>query len=206
MISASVGDQEALGMRFVLSYEGVLPSSGNAFEKHAIRKQFHPQLKRQWEVDPALRGFAQRNVKFEDGAKPMLQVIADTFTVGGFRCVPLVQKRLDLTCYLSISFMRHEEPGQLVRHGGDIDNRIKTLFDSLTKPNNDQVAHQAPENEENPFYCLLEDDSLITGFEVKTERLLQATHNPQAVRLLITAVVRPSHANEDNLPFLGGWL
>jgi hypothetical protein len=193
-------------MRFVLSYEGLLPSSGNAAEKHSIRKQIHPQLKRQWEVDRALQSFAQRPVPSKDGLKPVWEGIPDQFTVNEFRCLPLVMKWADLVCYLSITFMRHEEPGQLVRQGGDIDNRIKTLFDSLTVPNRDQIAHQLPDRNENPFCCLLEDDSLITGFEVKAERLLTHLENPSHVRLLITVVVRPLHANDNNLAFLGGWL
>lgn len=52
---------------------------------------------------------------------------------------------------------------------GDIDNRLKTLFDALRLPNqtNELVGYDNPAPDENPFFCLLEDDSLITHVSVE---------------------------------------
>jgi hypothetical protein len=61
---------------------------------------------------------------------------------------------------------------QTLESGGDIDNRIKTLFDALHVPKNCSEVQGAPEDSEKPFYCLLEDDTLITGVQVRTDRLL----------------------------------
>ena len=38
--------------------------------------------------------------------------------------------------------------------------------------NSDEVARMAPDKDEDPFYCLLEDDSLIIDLRVTTDRLL----------------------------------
>jgi hypothetical protein len=191
-------------MRLVLAYTGLLPPNGNAQEKHRIRKAFHPQLKKQWVIDPALAALANTIENGRNG----LDKIADLFQRGTFRFVPLVMKNLSLVCSLEILLLRNEVPGGLVKPGGDIDNRIKTLFDSLSFPNHaNQLQGQAADAEENPFYCLLEDDSLITGFQIKTERLLQPLGaNPDEISLLLTITVRPTTVTTGNIGFLGGWL
>lgn len=117
----------------------------------------------------------------------------------------LTTKKLFLVCQLDNLFLRREEAGQLVRHGGDIDNRLKVLFDSLRVPDLEQVTKLTPTATEDPFYCLLEDDSLITGFRVTTERLLDPGPEDE-VRLLITAVVRPTQVTFASTAFLGGWI
>jgi hypothetical protein len=71
-------------------------------------------------------------------------------------------------------FLRRDHPGNLIRHGGDIDNRIKVLFDGLRIPQEcSELPDDAkPESEDDPFFCLLEDDELITEVKVTTDRLL----------------------------------
>ena len=88
-----------------------------------------------------------------------------------------------------------------------MDNRVKTLFDSRSVPaNTNQIVGLAPAAGETPFYCLLEDDSLITGFEIRTERLLEPLPDRNNVRLTISAIVRPTRVDIGNMRFLGGWL
>jgi hypothetical protein len=138
-----------------------------------------------------------------------LEDIAANFTREQFRFVPLVAKRLKLVCFLDITFLRREAPGQLIKYGGDIDNRIKTLLDSLRVPEAGEIKSLTPDVTENPFYCLLEDDSLVTGFQVKTERLLEPSSGAgrqSDVRLMITVIVHPTEVTMENLSFLGGWL
>ncbi len=60
-----------------------------------------------------------------------------------------------------------------IRREGDIDNRLKTLLDSFTMPDQNQTPDGSPDTGETPFFCLLEDDKLITGLAVKTDRLLR---------------------------------
>jgi hypothetical protein len=64
-------------------------------------------------------------------------------------------------------------PGNLIRSGGDNRQRIKVLFDGLRLPQEcGEVAGASPEQGEDPFFCLFQDDSLITEVHVTTDRLL----------------------------------
>jgi hypothetical protein len=203
-------------MRFVLTYDGLLPSSGSPSDKHNIRVQIHRQLKRQWDVDPCLTSI--RNEKPLSPRRPnessdlrQLEKLSTyelvRFSCGSFCFIPLVTKNLHLTCSLDITFLRPEEPGQLIRHGGDIDNRIKILFDGLRVPRENEVSAFSTGEGEEPFYCLLEDDSLVTGLQVRTERLLVPLEPPatSSVRLVMTVVVRPTRITFLNVPFLSDW-
>lgn len=78
-----------------------------------------------------------------------------------------------VACSLDILFLRRDGPGSLVRSGGDIDNRIKVLFDALRMPQTcDEVCGDVPAKDEAPFFVLLEDDKLITKVQVETNWLL----------------------------------
>jgi hypothetical protein len=189
-------------MRFVLTYAGPLPSNGNSQQKHDIRRALQPQLKEQWAIDPALDAIARS----ADNGITKLDQIAKKFARRGFRFVPLVMREYNLVCNLEIVFLRREEPGAVLQTGGDIDNRLKTLFDSLTVPQENQLQGAVPRDGEDPFYCLLEDDSLVAGVEIRTERLLELLSSPKDVRLVITATVRPTKVTYQSIGFLGGWL
>src|ERR1700687_822862 len=76
-------------------------------------------------------------------------------------------------CSLDILFLRRDGPGSLVRSGGDIDNRLKVLFDALRMPQTpDEVCGDTLGPDEDPFFCLLEDDKLISKAQVDTNWLL----------------------------------
>jgi hypothetical protein len=53
--------EEAVGMRFVVNYEGPLAANDNPKQKHAIRRCLLPQLKAQWQIDPALSVTVRRS-------------------------------------------------------------------------------------------------------------------------------------------------
>lgn len=93
--------------------------------------------------------------------------------------VPIATKRLKTYARLEILFMRPEPPGSLVAHGGDIDNRVKTVLDALRVPGQDELnSLRLPQpavhgdQDDNLFYCLLEDDALVSGYTVDTDFLL----------------------------------
>ena len=95
---------------------------------------------------------------------------------------------------MNVLFLRRSSPGQLIGHGGDIDNRIKTLFDALRVPTVAELPHGAtPENDEKPFYCLLKDDALITTLSVRTDEWLEEG-DPSHVLLVIHVDVKPTRA------------
>jgi hypothetical protein len=146
-------------MEFRLFYEGPLKNNGDAKTKHIIRKEFHQQLKRLWEQHDLLKLASTRRVDFIEGS--VVNILARQFDKCGFQFVPLVNKKFDLICSLDILFLRRSKPGELIEHGGDLDNRIKTLFDALKVPPNYDGISGSPDADEAPFFCLLEDDALI---------------------------------------------
>jgi hypothetical protein len=103
----------------------------------------------------------------------------------------MVNKQWSLGCALDILFLRRDEPGGVVKHGGDIDNRIKVLFDGLRMPDSTAELGGLPiDVDENPFFCLLEDDRLITEVNITTDKLLlprDTTEHIHEVLLIIKA-------------------
>jgi hypothetical protein len=59
-----------------------------------------------------------------------------------------------------------------------------------------------PDPGEDPFFCLLEDDSLVTKASVETDTLLEpVTGDPNDVRLVIRVNLRPLHVVPNNIGF-----
>jgi hypothetical protein len=174
-------------VEFRLLYRGELKSynkgrNPRAPEKHLIRRGFHKQLKELWQVQPSLKTlasrtiFAQRSLTGKDTTQ--LEAIADNYSKCGFRFVPLVTEAINVGCELDILFLRREKPGKVV-HRGDIDNRMKLLFDALRMPDGcNEVAGESPSPDEDPFYVLLQDDSLLTKVTITTDRLLTPQDDP----------------------------
>ncbi|HEY8063693.1 MAG TPA: hypothetical protein VIF40_03080 [Methylosinus sp.] len=214
-------------VKFVLTFDGELPSTGNggsnkARKKWEIRNHFHPQLEQLWQVHPALlrvdrhRYFnkaipslliIEGHHEYEDNWKAVSHGHLDEvdllvpFSVGGRTFVPLVRKSLALTCSLKIKFLRQGAPGNIYS-GGDIDNRLKTLLDALSKPPQDQVVNDNTIS--GPIFCLLEDDSLLTGISVETDRLLNHPDSSRSfVHLTIEVDVRVADSRRYNSMFLG---
>lgn len=216
-------------MKFTLIYDGELPSAGNGSrktkEKWDIRKAFHPQLEELWQTHRTLKPLSQsglwlpKNSDFgirqvhhssamraEHWALPNPDSqwnLIEAKKVGSGSFLPLVRETLALTCSLNITFLRKEDPGSLILQGGDLDNRIETLFDGMRMPSDEtEMAACGPLPE--PFYCVMESDSLITGFTVQTGRLLSGQSTSDAeVRLVIEVTVSTTEAMLYNLSFLG---
>lgn len=172
-------------MELVLRYRGELPPTKDKEKhillKHMIRQTFHRQLIYHWQRARFLREqypTEDRLAKMPT-AKDAERKNWFKGVVGKFQFVPLVvnSKYFQLVCELDIRFARRAALGDIMQ-GGDLDNRIKTLFDALRMP----VLHSAQElpkgaepiDGETPFFCLLEDDRLITKFSVASEHLLDA--------------------------------
>ena len=108
-----------------------------------------------------------------------------------------------LHCGLQILFLRKESPGK-VYQGGDIDGRIKTLLDALAMPQHVEQVLERDSTKLKPLYCLLQDDSMVSGLKVETERLLADSGNSDDhVRLIIEVDVRVRQAMHYNQSFLG---
>jgi hypothetical protein len=209
-------------MRFTLTYDGELGSSGNSpkpEEKWQIRRALHPQLAELWQTHPVLSRLAYVAIPQSGGFwtveqhhkepfaprpnNPGDRALCGPIEVGGAKFIPLVRDSMASICHLQILFLRKEAPGKLIKQAGDLDNRIKTLFDALRMPNLDEMRLiNGPIDE--PFYCLLEDDTLISGFEVNSGYLLSRPGaNLKDVHLVIEVIIKVTHVRSYNLPLLG---
>jgi hypothetical protein len=206
-------------------YEGELATEPGPKKKHEMRQYFHHQLSQLWDAHPSLRVMKDNFVRFlaperfPGYAQVPFNAFAERLKISGFRFVPLISDAFDTCCSIDIVYLRPEKYGPLIqRQTGDIDNRIKTLFDALRVPQPgpeiDELADETPGPDERPFFCLLEDDSLITEFRVTGDRLLAPKapvanwpdrqtigHPTNEVHLAITVEVKLVRATELNLPF-----
>ncbi|HRP11675.1 MAG TPA: hypothetical protein PLK37_11615, partial [Terricaulis sp.] len=181
-------------MEFRLTYEGKLLSSGNnnprPGHKHAIRMHFHEQLFRLWKFNrslsilarcttPSLKAAHQSFLRPE-GEEPLppgrdlyLKLLQRNYPMFGTNWAPLVTEDSGLTCAVDVLFLRRGARGGIMQ-SGDIDGRIKTLFDALAIP---RSASGLPHDlgATCPIYTLLDDDRYISHVSVTTDELLDPT-------------------------------
>jgi hypothetical protein len=199
-------------MRFHLTYEGELLGANNnntrAKHKHEIRKTFHHQLKRLW-ASTWLNGMNYGSWgpgQTIDPRTPLDQALGTEYQLDNYRFVPLVLAKFSLLCSIDILFLRSDIPGQIIG-SGDIDNRLKTLFDALRMPANtgELGGCLQPDADESPlFYCLLQDDKLISHVSVNTDMLLQPVNgNVNDARLVLDVKISPYRVSYANLGFAG---
>ena len=196
--------------------------------KHEIRKKFHVQLKQLWQANKFLRehtvdakewsgqsvvpanaiggpGFFWGREKLPERV-PLSEAIANLHRENDYRFVPLVREDFSLLCSLNILFLRRDFPLGVMSHG-DLDNRLKTLIDTLRKPHSaaELVGNEKPGADEDPFYCLLEDDDLVTGLAVETDMLLgplaNGSNDLSDVKLVISVELKPEHVTMFNVSF-----
>ncbi len=173
-------------MNFTLTYDGKLKANGSAKHKQEVRRIFHRQLLELW-----------KGSLFNELKSPSETL---TTSIGKYRFFPLVVAGRNEVAELNILMLRPGiGPGYIVGQGGDIDNRLKTLFDSLRMPKDtieippkDQLG-----DNEDPFFCLLEDDILITNLSVTTDRLLEPCDSNSHVKLIIRVQIK-------KVPMIGG--
>jgi hypothetical protein len=208
-------------MRFRLVWGGELkptqrdPRGGQpdklSEHKQSLRRSFHRQLKELWSTNTFLRTYQVVQGRPDDAQQPITSLSRDMGVIGeiyltlaesiaketdnqayGFRYVPLVRKRYSLLCSLEILFLRRDIPGSVIQ-AGDLDNRIKTLIDALRRPRsqNEVPAGDRPAPDEDPFFCLLEDDDVVTALAVETDTLLDAAANARQTSLVITVKLSP---------------
>lgn len=155
-------------LKFRLLLRGHLPSGNRPSVpvKHALRRQFHPQLQAIWRGHPWLRGAWDQ----QPNGKTGIERLADNQAKYGYRWVPLVQQQM--SCSLDILMLRRHEPFRVFGEAsGDLDNRIKTLIDSLQMPQQGAEVDGPAQSGEDPFFCLLENDRLIYHLHITTDAL-----------------------------------
>src|SRR6266480_1912891 len=163
-------------LRFTLSYRGPLRAD-SAKDKQNIRLRLHDQLKLLWGGFPF--------DKFHDHH---FTDVESKKLVGKVIYLPLVRKSARLMAELDIFLLRNEMPGRIIVGGGDIDNRLKTLFDALRCPHSAKEAG-SQSHTDSEIYTLLEDDSLITAVSVTTDRLLEQCESEEALLIVRVSVI-----------------
>jgi hypothetical protein len=206
-------------VEFRLIYKGRLPAEGRGGgasripEKHEIRLAIHEQLRALWREHPGLQGWEKPANPASQEGRTYADIMADNYRRGDVRFLPLVNSKAGLACALDILFLRRDPPGSPIITGGDIDNRLKVLLDGLKMPKDGSQlpAKWQPEPTQNPLYCLMEDDSLITEIKVTSDRLLvpaeedEHRNNVELVIHVTTKIVNPNAAfivSVDGVPVL----
>jgi len=221
-------------MKFRLTYEGSVRPTGNdpgerqknplAPHKQKIRRAFHKQLKDLWDTDKFLSnhkvwpkdwGYTESAAnsmwaRWAPGPEemvPLRDAIPAQYQEYGYCFAPLVLDRFCLLCSLDILFLRRDPPGSVIS-AGDIDNRVKTVIDALRRPRNQTElvgSDIAPQPDETPFFCLLEDDKQVSRLSVETDTLLGPSETGERdhsdAKLIITVELRPYHVTMFNLSF-----
>lgn len=166
-------------MKFRLTYRGELKANGDATHKHELRQHFSRQLADLWKQPP----LARRSEFYAKETQP--NKLNLSVWRGAYQFVPLVSSKLYAVAELECVLLRPGPPGELFRSGGDIDNRLKTLLDALKVPEQSALPKGVePGSDETPFFCLLEDDKLITALRVETDRLLNPLHDREVALLV----------------------
>jgi hypothetical protein len=174
-------------MEFYIQYEGRLPSQNSKdkenrrVETHRIRRHFHSQLLRLWnDRFGALAGLPPRRTPgLNEHRRRYLEAKSLAVKDTEFIVLPIVTKSENLVCGLDISLYRNDRPGSFVGPSGDLDNRLKVLFDAMTIPNASQLDGLAPEQGERPLFCLLEDDALIVDLRIQAVQLWTTVNSPE---------------------------
>lgn len=182
-------------MQFRLNYRGKL-KGGNSKDRghiHDIRLVFHDQLKTLWNQKPLNDEFKHWldgaiNIDPRRGNRDQLLK-----KIGENSFLPLINSHFHLLAKLDFLILRPAAPGQLFNDGGDLDNRIKTIIDSLRIPQEGEVPKNwKQEDDKTPTICLLEDDKLITDFSVSADRLLDPAAGHQDVLAIIKVKIGAS--------------
>ncbi|MBF0554405.1 MAG: hypothetical protein HQK96_07555 [Nitrospirae bacterium] len=214
-------------MEFTLRYYGnirnELKTKAGPEEKHNIRIQFHPQIKELWGYEPLSLVPEYLNDKhdeeyiknlsgpiidpgtFDNSQKTGYIIKRNTLKDGNsYWFAPLICKPLRLYAELDITYLgAQDHMTPTVIRGGDIDNKLKVLFDGLRYPSDNNLIPNglSPISEDDPIHCLLEDDSLIRKITVSTDRLLDAA-DKDYVMILIKVKVKSTIITPGNMPLV----
>jgi len=182
-------------MKFTLHYRGTLKANGTPTHKAELRLHFHRQLSTLWNQYP-LCEYKEWLQEREPRRYSVLR------TVGGYTFAPLITAEMNALAELRIVLLRPEKPGGLITKGGDIDNRLKTLFDALTMPRHPESLVKGQGDFPSPTFCLLEDDNLVSGLSVDTQQLLEPGVPETLVDLSIHVTTRVTAMTSGNWQFV----
>lgn len=185
-------------MLFTLIYRGQLKSNGSRDEKHCVRVALHGQLKQLWEYPPLNGQINLKNELLDQwGVKPTPVVTSEH---KAFQFAPIFSKGQSVLVELDILLLRPEPAGSVIVSRGDLNNRLKTLFDALRVPSGDEVPRNIePTADQCPFFCLLEDDAQIVKANVETDILLEPVSAQMEVQMFVRVRTRLSKVTYENI-------
>jgi hypothetical protein len=198
---------------------GPLRTEGNVVAiKHDIRRQLNPQLFDHVRRRGGLSALTARLAGQQPDDDPYFQngpdwaAIGAKYRFGEQQFIPLVIGAMHAVCELDILFLRRETNESLItkpkdEYGGDLDNRIKIFLDALRVP---RASNEIPSNvryeeweNSHKFFCLLEDDALITKLSIEAD-ILPGTYKhaeQKDVHIIMTAKIRVTSVVHYNLMF-----
>ena len=158
-----------------LVYLGPLKSNGDAQHKSDIRQKFSEQLSTIY----------KREIT-ENENQSVRELVEEkcTRTIAGIKYTSLVNRTLGLYAKLSVTMLSTKNSSIFANAQGDIDNRLKTIFDALSIPQESpgiKIRGKLPEL----TICLLEDDVLIREVRVKVGELLTPEAEKSCVHVLV---------------------
>lgn len=157
-------------MKLTLTYQGPLPPKqrGVSPVKAVLRAAFHPQIK------------AQIAPRIVHGAAPNM-----TSAVNGHAFLSPSHATFQTAVELDVLLLA---PHSI--RAGDVDNRLKTLIDGLTRPANQQQldGHVDP-SDGGPTYCLTDDDGLVKRIGLDSRRWYQPTLGENDALVVVTATI-----------------
>jgi len=115
----------------------------------------------------------------------------------------LISEYLATVVDLNLIILVPNEVGQIISSGGDIDNRIKTLFDALRIPAADSEIPGSDnfDYSQGGMYCLLQDDKLINRVSIRSYRD-HSSADESAARCLIEVETKITRALWGNLNYV----
>jgi hypothetical protein len=192
-------------LKFTLTFEGALQTGGpKAERKHLRRRIFYDQLRRLWSVNSLLANWHLPVSEFQEA--PALEVLAQKHArFGAFEFVPLITRDLSVEAALHFHILR---PTTFKGQISDLGNVVKILINSLKLPQDaGELPNSArPDQDETPFFVLMQDDGLLSKITSTTDELLQPIANRDQIerndtRVMIDVYIRPNFPKNANLIF-----
>lgn len=189
-------------MKFHLIFDGNLPPRGKAasLERiHDVRMAIHPQMKAMWSVAPLNTNVQWLRPNHGLGPDQPYPGVLERRLKWEF--VPLISRAVGLLAEIHVTVLRDRHPNSHQGIHGDIDNRVKTLFDALRVPTLGE-CNKLVDNVTMPdrTFCLLQDDDLISKLTVETDRWLGV--EPHRTLAIIQVSIKASQVSLDNLDLL----
>lgn len=162
---------------------------------HKIRLAIHPQMQNLWQHEPLVH-----STKWLQ-AVPVKGDLTARDEVDGQPFISIVSKGLFTQAELDVLLLRAQPPGQLITNQGDIDNRMKTLFDGLRIPTKAEAKELRGRGllANDMVYCLMQDDALVSKLTVTTDRLLGEPLGSNRTLAIINVKLRPTRVAMGNI-------